>query len=143
MIAAHEHTTVAVATTRAAAGMSCLLGLGFGIPGVIGAAHLQRTGGIWKLMGYPTYGPGEFAEWGVPTTVPLILGFAGVCAAEVAVGTLLWRRRKRELGRILALVLLPIELVFWIGFRLPFGPPLGAARTALVIIGWIAEPRKR
>jgi hypothetical protein len=40
-------------------------------------------------------------------------------------------------------VLLPVELVFWIGFRLPFGPPLGAARTALVIVGWIAEPRKR
>ncbi|MBT2498812.1 hypothetical protein J7E25_06865 [Agromyces sp. ISL-38] len=143
MTAADERTTVAVVTTRAAAGTSSFLGLGFGIPGVIGAAQLERTGRIWKLMGYPTYGPGEFAEWGVPTTVPLILGFAGVCAAEVAVGTLLWRRKTRKIGRILALVLLPIELVFWIGFRLPFGPPLGAARTALVITGWIAEPRKR
>jgi len=33
MAAADERTTVAVVTTRAAAGTSWLLGLGFGIPG--------------------------------------------------------------------------------------------------------------
>jgi len=105
---------------------------------VIGAEHLERTGGIWQFMGFPTYGPGQFADWGIRTTVPLIVGFVGVCAAELAVGTLLWRRPTMRIGRILALVLLPIELVFWIGFRLPFGPLLGVARTVLVIVGWIS-----
>jgi hypothetical protein len=143
MTAVDDRTTVEVITTRAAAGTSWLLGLGFGIPGAIGAEHLRRTGGIWTFMGFPTYGPGEFAEWGVRTTVPLILGFVGVCAAEVVVGTLLWRRRTMRIGRVGALVLLPFEFVFWIGFRLPFGPPLGLTRTVLVIAGWIAARRGR
>jgi len=99
---------------------------------------LERTGGIWQFMGFPTYGPGQFADWGIRTTVPLIVGFVGVCAAELAVGTLHWRRPTMRIGRILALVLLPFELVFWIGFRLPFGPLLGVARTVLVIVGWIS-----
>jgi len=34
---------------------------------------------------------------------------------------------------VLALALLPVEFVFWIGFALPFGPLLGLARTALVV----------
>lgn len=143
MTAVDDRTPAEVITTRAAAGTSWLLGLGFGIPGVIGAEHLSRTGGIWTFMGFPTYGPGEFGEWGIRTTVPLILGFVGVCAAEVAVGTLLWRRRTMRIGRVAALVLLPAEFVFWIGFRLPFGPVLGVIRTVLVIAGWSAARRQR
>lgn len=54
-----------------------------------------------------------------------------VCAAEVVVGVLLWR--DSTTAPWLALALLPIELVFWIGFALPFGPLLGLARTALVV----------
>jgi len=30
--------------------------------------------------------------------------------------------------------LLPFEFAFWIGFALPFGPPLGIARTILVLL---------
>ena len=33
----------------------------------------------------------------------------------------------------MALALLPVEFVCWIGFALPFGPPLVLARTALVV----------
>lgn len=143
MPGADDRSTTEVVATRAAAATSGLLGLGFGVPGVIGAEHLERTGGIWKFMGFPTYGPGKFAEWGIRTTVPLILGFVAVCAAEVGVGVLLWLRRTMRIGRILALVLLPFELVFWIGFRLPFGPLLGVVRTVLVIVGWSAARRER
>jgi hypothetical protein len=143
MAAADERSTTAVVTTRVAAGMSGLLGLGFGIPGVIGAEHLDRTGRVWEFMGFPTYGPGMFAEWGIPTTVPLIRGFVAVCAAEVVVGVLLWRRGTMTIGRILALVLLPVEFLFWIGFKLPFGPLFGVLRTVLVIVGSIAARRER
>jgi hypothetical protein len=31
-------------------------------------------------------------------------------------------------------VLLPFELVFWIGFALPFGPVLAVVRTALILL---------
>ena len=35
---------------------------------------------------------------------------------------------------MLSYLLLPFELFFWIGFALPFGPPLGIARTVLVLL---------
>lgn len=55
--------------------------------------------------------------------------FVLVAAAEVIVGALLWTGRRA--GPVLAIVLLPIELVFWIGFALPLGPVWGLARTVL------------
>lgn len=52
---------------------------------------------------------------------------------EVLVGVLLWTARPA--GPVLALVVLPVELVYWIGFALPFGPVLGLVRTRLVVNG--------
>jgi hypothetical protein len=118
--------------TKAAAVCSLLLGLGFGLPAVYGAWYYARQGQVWTFLGFPTYGDGPFERWGVPTSVPLLLGFAAVCALEIVVGVLLWR--DGSLAPWLALALLPIELIFWIGFALPFGPLLGAARTVLVVI---------
>jgi hypothetical protein len=31
-------------------------------------------------------------------------------------------------------LVLPVEFAFWIGLALPFGPPLGIARTALLLL---------
>jgi hypothetical protein len=56
-----------------------------------------------------------------------------VCAVEFVVGWLLWRCRTA--GTWLGLALLPLELAFWIGFALPFGPPLGILRTVLSLPG--------
>ncbi|WP_299929616.1 hypothetical protein [uncultured Nocardioides sp.] len=117
--------------TRAAAVCSLVLGLGFGLPGSYGAWCYARNGEVWRFLGFPTYGGGPFERWGLPTSLPLLLGFVAVCAAEVAVGVLLWR--DTAAAPWLALALLPVELVFWIGFALPFGPLLGLARTALVV----------
>ena len=117
--------------TRAAAVCSLLLGLGFGLPGAYGAVHFARHAEVWTFLGFPTYGGGPFERWGLPTSVELLLGFVLVCAAEVVVGVLLWR--DVAAAPWLAFVLLPVELAFWIGFALPFGPLLGLARTALVI----------
>lgn len=36
----------------------------------------------------------------------------------------------------MALLLLPLELVFWIGFALPAGPILSVLRTGLVLARW-------
>lgn len=116
---------------KAAALVSVFLGLGFGIPGALGARYFARTGEVWTFMGFPTYGGGPFERWGVPTTVTLLLGFVGVCVLEVVAGVLLWRGD--QAGTWLAFALLPVELVFWIGFALPFGPLLGIARTVLVV----------
>ena len=117
--------------TKAAGVCSILLGLGFGLPGIYGAWYFAREGQVWTFLGFPTYGDGPFERWGVPTSVPLLTGFVAVCAAEIVVGVLLWREESVALW--LALALLPVELVFWLGFALPFGPLLGVARTLLVI----------
>ena len=116
---------------RAAGVCSFLLGFGFGIPGAYGAWYYARQGEVWTFLGFPTYGHGPFVSWGLPTSVALLLGFVAVCAAEVVVGVMLWR--DSTTAPWLALALLPVELVFWIGFALPFGPLLGLARTALVV----------
>ena len=115
-----------------AAACSLVLGLGFGVPAVIGAAHFARTGGTWTFLGFPTYGGGPFERFGLATSLPLLLGFAAVCATEVVLGVLLLL--DVSAAPVLSHVLLPLELAFWIGFALPLGPPLGLARTILVLL---------
>jgi hypothetical protein len=61
------------------------------------------------------------------------VGFLLVAVAEVVCGGLLWARHRA--GPIMALALLPVELAFWVGFALPFGPILGLGRTVLVLLG--------
>lgn len=109
---------------KAASVMCWVTGLGFGLPGVYGIAHLARTGTIARFMGFPAYGEGPFERLGIRTSVPLLSAFVTVCAAECVAGGLLWRSRRS--GAVLSLALLPVESVFWIGFALPF-PPVGAA----------------
>jgi hypothetical protein len=116
----------------AAAICSLVLGLGFGLPGIVGTLHFARTGEVWTFMGFPNYGGGPFERIGVPTSVPLLIGFVLVCMAEVAVGVMLLLGVPH--AATASYLLLPIEVVFWIGFALPFGPPLGIARTILLLL---------
>ncbi|ANZ23836.1 hypothetical protein A4U64_03310 [Rhodococcus sp. WB1] len=117
---------------RSAAVLAWSSGLGFGLPGLYAIAHLVRHGEIATFLGYPTYGHGVFENrCGIRTTVPLLSAFVVVCAAECGAGALLWHQRRA--GAALALVLLPAETVFWVGFSLPYGPVAAAARTALVL----------
>jgi hypothetical protein len=107
-----------------------LAGLGFGIPCVYGIFSFARNGTVATVMGFPAYGGGPFESVGLTTSVPLLGGFLGVCVLECVAGWLLWVGRRP--GRSLSWALLPAELVFWVGFALPFGPVLGAARILLV-----------
>ncbi len=116
----------------AAAICSILLGLGFGVPAIAGTVHFARAGEVWMLLGFPTYGGGPFERIGLPTSVPLLIGFVLVCLAEVAVGAMLLLDLPN--AATISYLLLPVELVFWIGFALPFGPPLGIARTILLLL---------
>jgi len=112
--------------------MSLLLGLGFGIPGVIGMVHFARTHEVWTLWGLPTYGGGPFERVGMNTSVPLLAAFVVVCAAELVTATMLWTDAS---GAVAATwVLLPLELAFWIGFALPFGPIVAVVRTLLILL---------
>ena len=117
---------------QTAAGLvTILLGLGFGAPAVVGARHLARTGEVWTFLGFPAYGGGPFERVGVETSVALLLGFAVVCAAEVGLGVAILLDAP-FVGWMSTALLVP-ELVFWIGFALPFGPVLGVARVLLLL----------
>lgn len=116
---------------RCFAGLTSMVaGLGFGLPCAWGIVHLARTGETWTFLGFPTYGGGLFEGAGLNTTVTLLVGFLVVCIIEVALAVLIWKGQPT--ARTVGYVMLPIELVFWIGFLLPAGPPLGAARTILL-----------
>src|SRR5690349_12615586 len=99
--------------------MAAATGIGFGVPGIVGLRHFARSGEIWTLAGFPTYGDGPFERIGIPTSTPLLLGFVGVCAAEVGLAGALWRGTRRSV--LASHALLPIELAYWWGFALPFG----------------------
>lgn len=118
---------------RAAAGVvTALLGLGFGVPCLIGLVHLARTGQVWTFLGFPTYGGGPFERMGLESSVPLLGAYLAVCAAEVVVAALIVL--DSPAASTASWTLLPFELVFWIGFALPFGPPLGIARVVLLAL---------
>jgi hypothetical protein len=117
---------------RTAAVLSWIVGLGFGLPAAYGAWFFAERGYVWTFMGFPTYGDGPFESLGIPTSVPLLLSFTLLCAAEVFVGALLWARR--DAGVVMSVVLLPFGMIFWLGFALPFGPALGVAATVLALI---------
>jgi hypothetical protein len=120
---------------KVAGGISVALGLGFGLPGLYGAWYFARQGEVWTFLGFPTYGKGPFQQHGIETSVALLLTFVVVCLAELAVGWLLWGEAKA--GAWLALAILPLELVFWFGFALPFGFALGLVRTVLVPVALV------
>ena len=124
---------------RIAAVLSVVLGLGFGIPCAIGIWYLARHGGVWMFLGFPTYGGGPFATAGIDTTVALMVGFLVVCLAEVVAGWLLWTQP--TVGAWMALAILPVELLFWIGFALPYGVVLGLVRTVVVLVALLLEAR--
>ena len=115
-----------------AGSVSMFLGLGFGIPCVFGIRHFAQTGQVWTFMGFPTYGGGPFERIGVQTSTPLLVGFLSVCVAEVALALMLWAGAPHAAA--VGYALLVLELPFWIGFALPFGPLLGIARTGLLLV---------
>lgn len=119
---------------RLAALLLWLSGAGFGLPCLQAMDSLRAGRGIPYVLGFPAYGGGPFEYYGLPTTVPLLLGFLVVCLLEGLAGWLVWRGKRR--GAILALLLLPAGAVYWWGFGLPFGPIFALVRTLLIVQRW-------
>jgi hypothetical protein len=126
---------MAIIFFRIAAGLIAFVSLGFGIPAVLGALHFARTGEVWRLWGFPTYGPGLFEKWGVPSSAALMVVFSAACALALGTAVLLWIPGTALVGAVAALVLLVAQAVFWVGYELPFGPPFGIAAAALIVLG--------
>jgi hypothetical protein len=130
---------------RIGAAVLAFAALGFGIPAAIGAAHFARTGTTWQLWGFPAYDTALFAQWGVRLPpVGLMTAFAAVCALATADAIMLWVAPSATIGMIAAiagLVLIAAQCIFWIGFRLPFGPPLGIIAVIAIVVGIVIRIR--
>ncbi len=117
---------------KIAAVLGWILGLGFGLPCIYGIWYFVRHDQVWTFLGFPTYGEGPFTKVGVQTTVPLLVAFLVVCVTEVVTAWMLWQQPTP--GAWLALALLPVGLVFWIGFALPYAISLGASQAVVILI---------
>ena len=109
-------------------------GLGFGLSCIYGIWYFMRTRTIATVMGFPTYGNGPFEKIGIHTSTPLLIGFLLVCILECVCGWGLWHNEKGS--AVLSLAIIPLEIFFFIGFALPFGPPLIIIRTILLLLAW-------
>ncbi|MGH8923103.1 MAG: hypothetical protein ACRDWA_00420 [Acidimicrobiia bacterium] len=121
-------------TLRTAAIFHWIVGLGFGIPAVLGIRNLAAGRGILYFMGFPAYGKGPFERMEVQTTVSLLAAFLLVCVLECVAGWLLWNGARS--GAILSLALLPSGAIFWWGFALPVPPLFAVVWTALIVLNW-------
>lgn len=119
---------------RAAAVLCWFTAFGFGLPNLPAIWSLRSGRGVPLLFGFPAYGGGTFERFGIATTIPLLGAFLLICALEGVAGWLLWEGRQS--GGILALALLPLGAVFWVGFSLPFAPPIALVRSALILLSW-------
>ena len=119
---------------RVAAALCWFDGLAFGLPAVPVAVFLAREGRLPVFLDlFPMYS-GPFEAWGRSVFTVLLVLSAVTCAAEVVAGWLLWQRRR--MGAVLALALVPVTAIFWVGFALPLPPLAAVIRTALVLSGW-------
>ena len=120
--------------TQVAAALCLVNAIGFGLPCVPAIRELLAGRAVPLLFGFPAYGGGPFERIGLQSSVPLISAFLVVCVFEGLAGWLLWGGHRS--GAILALALLPVGAVFWVGFALPIAPLTAIVRTALIAASW-------
>lgn len=119
---------------RAAAVLVWVSAFGLGITCLIAIRSLAASHGIATVLGFPAFGRGAFERHGLPTTIPLVLGFLLICVLEAVAGGLLWSGRK--VGAVISLVLLVPGAVYWWGFDLPYPPVAALMRAILIVVGW-------
>ena len=123
-----------VTAFRRAAIVMWFYAAGFGLSTIPVAIYLRQRGRLPSFFGL-------FEMYGGPWSTRLLndafllrlIAFFVLMLIVAFVAWLTWNGSK--LGAFLSLALLPIEVVFWIGFALPIPWLLGAARLALVLVG--------
>jgi hypothetical protein len=121
------------ATTLAAI-LYCWFGLTFLASIVLIAVYTLRNGRLPVVFGIDMMA-GPFSErFGVYGAIKAALPWAVVNVLEMLAGYWIWKSRKR--GGVLALVLLPLGAIFWIGYALPVMVLIGPLRVLLVAKGW-------
>ena len=127
-----------VRSTRAAALLYIVLGLGFAVGSALTLLHLDRHGELpMTPFGFRSMAGGPFEQLGteVGTERFTMLGWALVVTSALDVVAGIWLWQGRRTGALLGLATTPVTLVLGAGFALPFlllGAPI---RAALVLVG--------
>ena len=122
---------------RIAAVLTWVYAAGFGLSTIPVAMYLLRRGRLPVFAGlFESYGgPWSARLQPRPFTV-LLMAFLIVTLVAAWAAWLLWNGSKA--GAVLALVLLPVEAAFWVGFALPIPWLVGVARVAYIALAWKA-----
>ena len=109
------------------------LGWAFGVLPVLRYAlihgDLPRTFGFRALSG-------PFEALGINALV--VAGIIFVVISLLKLLAAYWTWGHRMDGPVLQLILLGISAIFWYGFALPFGPPVGLIQVVLIALSWKA-----
>ena len=108
---------------------------GFGLPAIPIAIHHLNTGRLPMFLDlFPMYGGRWSGRFSPALFSALLIAFFVVLVVTSFAAWLLWNGF--QVGAILTLALLPVEIVFWIGFDLPIPWAVGIARVVLLIPAW-------
>lgn len=122
---------------RIAAVLTWVYSAGFGLSTIPVAIFLLRHRRLPVFAGlFESYGGPWSARLQPRTFTVLLMAFLVVTLVAAWTAWLVWNGSKA--GAVLALVLLPIEAVFWIGFALPIPWLIGVARVVYVVLAWKA-----
>lgn len=120
---------------RIVAVLTWVYAAGFGISTIPVALYLAQRGTLPTFFGlFEMYGGPWSSRFSHRTFVWLLIAFLIVAVAVAWAAWLVWKGSR--IGGVLALVLLPVEAVFWIGFALPIPWVFGALRPILLVVAW-------
>ena len=77
---------------------------------------------------------GPFEALGMDAMILLAILFSTINLLYILAGHWLWKSRRK--GSMLAISLLALSVVFWLGFALPFGLLVGPLLAGLLAVGW-------
>ena len=66
----------------------------------------------------------------------IVAGFIFVVVSALKIMVVYWLWHSRRGGAVLGLILLGLSTIFWYGYVLPLGPPLGVAELVLLMLVW-------
>ena len=108
---------------------------GFGLPAIPIAVYHLDTGGLPRFFDlFAMYGGPWSEQFSVGVFAALLIAFLLVLMVSAFAAWLVWRGSR--IGAILSLALLPVEIVFWLGFALPVPWAFGVARVVLLLLAW-------
>jgi hypothetical protein len=108
---------------------------GFGLPAIPIAIYHLNTERLPTFFGlFPMYG-GRWSDSFTPGVfAALLVGFLLILIVTSFAAWLVWQGLR--VGAVVSLALLPVEIVFWIGFDLPVPWFFGIARVVLLLLAW-------